>query len=220
MAKPLKKKDRLLLFTVPPLASLIIRLLHMTLKIETLFEERVKPFWENDKRVILAFWHGRLLMIPFCYKGKGIKLLISQHKDGELLARTMKWFGYDTVRGSSTRGGMAAMKTMIRSIRESDIAITPDGPKGPKYIVQEGTVALARLSGVPVVPVTFAASKKKVFGSWDAFNLPFPFSRGLFVWGKPFYVAKDADMEEARLELERQMQELTEFADRQVQKES
>ena len=219
MAKPLKKKDRLLLLIAPPLASLIIRLLRMTLKIETLFEERVRPFWEEDKRMILAFWHGRLLMIPFCYKGKGIKLLISQHKDGELLARTMKWFGYDTVRGSSTRGGTAAMKAMIRSIRESDIAITPDGPKGPKYIVQEGTVALARLSGVPVVPVTFAASKKKVFGSWDAFNLPFPFSRGLFVWGEPFYVAKDADMEEARLELERQMQELTEFADEQVQKE-
>jgi lysophospholipid acyltransferase (LPLAT)-like uncharacterized protein len=220
MAKPLKKKDRLLLFIAPPLASLIIRLLHMTLRIETLFEERVRPFWENDERMILAFWHGRLLMIPFCYKGKGIKLLISQHKDGELLARTMRWFGYDTVRGSSTRGGMAAMKAMIRSIRESDIAITPDGPKGPKYIVQEGTVALARLSGVPVVPVTFAASKKKIFGSWDAFNLPFPFSRGLFVWGEPFYVAKDADMEEARLELERQMQELTELADKQVQKES
>ncbi len=69
------------------------------------------------------------------------------------------------------------------------------------------------------MPVTFAASRKKIFGSWDAFNLPFPFSRGLFVWGEPFYVAKDADMEEARLELERQMQELTEFADEQVQKE-
>jgi len=220
MAKPLRKKDRFLLFIVPPLASLMIRFLGLTMKIETLFEERVRPFWEEDRRMILAFWHGRLLMIPLCYKGKVIRLLISQHKDGELVARAMKRFGYDSIRGSSTRGGTAAMKAMIRSIRESDIAITPDGPKGPKYVVQEGTVALARMSGVPVVPVTFASSRKKIFGSWDAFNLPFPFSRGLFVWGEPFHVAKDADLKEARQELERRMQELTEFADRQVQKES
>lgn len=220
MAKPLKKKDRFLLFIAPFLISLIIRFLGLTMRIETLFEERVRPFWEEDRRMILAFWHGRLLMIPLCYKGKGIRLLISQHKDGELLAQAMKWFGYDSIRGSSTRGGTAAMKAMIKSIRESDIAITPDGPKGPKYIVQEGAVALARLSGVPVVPVTFASSKKKVFGSWDAFNLPFPFSRGLFVWGEPFYVPRDGDMEEARQELEKRMQELTEFADNQVQKEN
>lgn len=112
------------------------------------------------------------------------------------------------------------MKAMIRSIRESDVAITPDGPKGPKYVVQEGAVALARMSGVPVVPVTFASSKKKIFGSWDDFNLPFPFSRGLFVWGEPFYVARDADIEESRLKLEKKMRELTEFADSQVLKEN
>lgn len=219
MEKPLKKKDRFLQFVAPPLASLIIRFLGLTMRIETLFEERVRPFWEEDRRMILAFWHGRLLMIPLCYHGKGIKVLISQHKDGELIARVMKWFGFDTVRGSSTRGGTAAMKAMIRSVRETDIAITPDGPKGPRYVVQEGAVALARMSGVPVVPVTFASSKKKVFRSWDAFNLPFPFSRGLFVWGEPFYVERGADIEEARQELERRMQELNEFADNKVEKE-
>lgn len=214
MSQKLKFKDRLLLTIVPPLAGIIIKALAFTIRIETLHEERVRPLWDKDERFIMAFWHGRLLMMPFCYHGKRIKLLISQHKDGDLLARAMKRFGYDSIRGSTTRGGAAAMREMIKALKESDIAITPDGPKGPRYVVQDGVIALARLAGVPIVPVTFGSSKKKVFGSWDSFNLPSPFSRGVFMWGEPIYISKEDDMEEKRKELEGTMREMTEFVDR------
>src|SRR3990172_7496428 len=202
MSQKLKFKDRLLLNLIPPLAKVVIKALAFTIRIEVLHEERVRPFWEKDERFILAFWHGRLLMMPFCYHGKRIKLLISENKDGDLLARAMKRFGYDSIRGSTTRGGASAMREMIKAARESDIAITPDGPKGPRYIVQDGVIALARLAGVPIIPVTFGSSKKKVFGSWDSFNLPYPFSRGAFMWGEPIYVSKDDNMEDKRKELE------------------
>lgn len=213
MSAKLKFKDRLLLIVVPPIARAVLKTLAFTIKIEVLHEERVRPFWGKDERFILAFWHGRLLMMPFCYHGKRIKLLISQHKDGELLAAAMKRFGYGSIRGSTTRGGTAAMREMIKALKESDIAITPDGPKGPRYVVQDGVVALARLAGVPIIPVTFGSSRKKVFGSWDSFNLPYPFSRGAFLWGEPVYVNKEDDMEKKRFELENKLKEMTEFVD-------
>jgi lysophospholipid acyltransferase (LPLAT)-like uncharacterized protein len=216
MSNKLKLKDRLLLAIAPPLAKVVIKLLAITMKIETLHEERVRQFWERDERVIIAFWHGRLLMMPLCYKGKGIRILISQHKDGELIAMVMERFGLGAVRGSTTRGGSAAMREMVKAVRDSDIAITPDGPRGPRYLVQDGAIALARLTGAPVVPLTFGSSKKKVFGSWDAFNLPYPFSRGAFMWGEPIYVPKDVDMEQKRMELEARLREMTEFVDRYV----
>ncbi|MBI4745021.1 MAG: lysophospholipid acyltransferase family protein [Deltaproteobacteria bacterium] len=213
MSQNLKLKDRLVLSIAPPIAGLLIRALAAAMKLEFLHEERVRPFWEKDERFILAFWHGRLLMMPFCYHGKGIKLLISQHKDGDLLARAMKRFGYDSIRGSTTRGGAAAMREMVKATKDYDIGITPDGPRGPKYAVQEGVIALARLTGAPILPLTFGSSKKKVFASWDAFNLPYPFSRGVFMWGEPIYVGKEDDMEEKRKELEFNLREMTEFVD-------
>lgn len=220
MSQKLKFKDRLLLALVPTIAKGIIKLLASTMKIETLHEERVRPFWDNDERFILAFWHGRLLMMPLCYKGKRIKLLISQHKDGELLAKAMERFGYSAIRGSTTRGGAQAMREMVKAIRESDsdIAITPDGPRGPRHVVQDGVIALARLSGVPIIPVTFGSSKKKVFGSWDTFNLPYPFSRGAFLWGEPFYVRKEDDLETKKKDMEERMREMTEFVDEYVRR--
>ena len=214
----LKFKDRFILAVVPPIASLIIKALAATMKLEFLHEERVRPFWEKDEKFIAAFWHNRLLLMGYSYHGKGIKILISQHKDGELIARVMEIFGFGTVRGSSTRGGAAAMREMVRAAKDSDIGITPDGPRGPKYVVQEGVIALARLTGKPILPLTFGSSKKKVFASWDAFNLPYPFSRGVFMWGEPIYVGKDDDMEEKRKELELKLWEMTEFVDGYVQR--
>jgi len=216
MSTTLKFKDRVILAVAPPIAGLVIRALAATMKLKFLNEDRVRPFWEKDERFIAAFWHNRLLLMGYSYHGKGIKILISQHKDGELIARVLKRLGFGSVRGSSTRGGAAAMREMVRASKEYDIGITPDGPRGPKYVVQEGVVALARLTGVPILPLTFGSSKKKVFASWDAFNLPYPFSRGVFMWGEPIYVGKEDDMEEKRKELELKLREMTEFVDEYV----
>ncbi len=218
MPHKLKLKDKLILTLAPTLAKIIIKVLAFTMKLEALHEERVMQFWNRDEKVIVAFWHNRLLLMGYCYHGEGIKTLISQHKDGELIARILKKLGFGSIRGSSTRGGAAAMREMVKAVKSYDIAITPDGPKGPRYVAQEGVIALARLTGRPIMPLTFGSSRKKVFGSWDSFNLPYPFSRGVFMWGEPIYVKKEDDMEEKRKELEGKLREMTEFVDEYVSK--
>jgi hypothetical protein len=147
-----------------------------------------------------------------------LKILISRHRDGELITRTVRHFGLETVRGSSTRGGIAGIKGLARALQEGyDVAIAPDGPRGPRFKVQPGIIQLARISGRPILPFTFSAFPRKVFKTWDHFVIPFPFSRGVFVFGEPIWVDRDASAEEIEtktLLLEKRLQELTEVADR------
>jgi len=114
---------------------------------------------------ILAFWHGRLFLMPYAYPGRKMTILVSEHRDGEYISRTMERFGFKTARGSSTRGGVAGLRRIVRLIREGyDAAFTPDGPRGPRGTVQPGVIVAARLSGAPIVPVAFSCSKKNSFG--------------------------------------------------------
>jgi hypothetical protein len=120
--------------------------------------------WNKGDNFIFCFWHGRLLMMPFAnLRGKG-KVLISRHRDGELIARVMKFFRLGTIRGSFRKGTVSSIREIINDLREGyDVAITPDGPKGPRYTVKDGIVELARLTGKSIVPITYSASKKKLF---------------------------------------------------------
>ena len=211
----MKLTDYLLLRLVPPLGAGLIRFVHMTMRIET----EARPDWDamNDEKrgVIFAFWHNRLLLMPYISRGRQAAVLISQHRDGELISRTMSFFGFSSVRGSSTRGGGAALRRMPKLLRKgTDVAITPDGPRGPRYQVQPGAVYLARLSGCPVYPVTFASDRFRSFNSWDRFQVPKLFSRGVFVWGKPVRVVRSDDLEEKQRELEATLREITDRADR------
>lgn len=125
------------------------------------FENHLRMVAEG-KQAIYAFWHGRLFMMPFAYRGGLMTILVSQHRDGELVARTVEGLGISTVRGSSTRGWLGGMKGLLKAVHNgSDIAITPDGPRGPRYCAQMGAVQLARATGLPIIPVSFSASKKK-----------------------------------------------------------
>lgn len=145
-------------------------------------------------RYIHTFWHGHLFLMPYAYAGGRIAILISEHTDGEYIARTMARFGHESVRGSTTSGGAAALRNAVRKAREGyDLGFTPDGPRGPRHRAQMGVVAAARLTGLPIVPVAFAASRAKVMGSWDGFILPLPFSRGVFVYGEPIVVDEVAE---------------------------
>ncbi|HEY7746101.1 MAG TPA: lysophospholipid acyltransferase family protein [Desulfuromonadales bacterium] len=178
--------DRILLAVAPFLAAWVIRLLRLLLRIEFIGEERLRTFWERREHVILAFWHDQLLLMVTGSRGPGAKILISASKDGELIARTMHYFGQGAVRGSSTRGGRAAFKAMLELAKEPfDLVFTPDGPKGPRHTIKEGVVHLARLTGRPVIPMAFACSRGHRFASWDRFLLPFPFSLGVFSFGPP-----------------------------------
>jgi hypothetical protein len=146
----------------PPLAAALIRGIGRTMRIETVNQGAVARRWEAGEASILAFWHGRQLMLPLSYAGPGIDILISRHRDGELISRTVRSFGFSSIRGSTTRGGAVALRGLIRSGRAGrDLAVTPDGPKGPRRIAQPGVIALARATGLPIFPLTFGASKKK-----------------------------------------------------------
>jgi hypothetical protein len=145
-------------------------------------------------------------------------MMISRHRDGEFIARAVKFLGIESVRGSTTRGGSSALRGMVRLYRTgANLAITPDGPQGPRHVVQMGTVELARQTGAPILPVTYGASRKKVFGSWDHFILPLPFCRVVYIWGEPVWVRREAGKEEAeekRLLLAERLRGITEEADR------
>jgi lysophospholipid acyltransferase (LPLAT)-like uncharacterized protein len=209
---------RLMLSLGPKAAFFLIMFLQKTMRIEELHGERIRELWARGENAIGAFWHGRLLMTPLVYGGQGLKILISRHRDGELISRTVHYFGLETVRGSSTRGGIAGIKGLARALQEGyDVAIAPDGPRGPRYKVQSGIIQLARITGRPIFPFTFSASPRKVLASWDHFLIPFPFSHGVFVWGEPIWVDHAAgvqEMEANALLLEKRLQELTELADR------
>jgi len=180
----------------------------------------VEQFHQEGQGIIFAFWHGRQLMMPLAYRGKKVYVLISHHRDGELIHRLIQRFGFHSVRGSTTRGGGMAFRKLIGLAKGGgDIGVTPDGPKGPKEIVKLGVIRLAKRSGLPIVPVTFACSKKKLFSSWDGFILPYPLSKGVFVCGAPIWVKAEANAEEleaTRHELEKVLIQITREADAEV----
>ena len=149
------------LSVVPPIGATIIRTLARSMHIETRGQEHVDGLYRAGQRVIIAFWHARQLMMPLTYRGTLAHILISQHQDGEIIARIVERFGFKAVRGSSTRGGVEALRELIRLGRAGvDLVVTPDGPRGPAQIAKMGVIQLARASGLPIVPLAFGCSKK------------------------------------------------------------
>ena len=211
------RERKLSLAFVPLLAAALIRLTRRTMKLAYVDRQIVEGLRAQGRSYIHAFWHGHLFLMPYSYLGRRITVMISAHHDGELIARTMKRFGHESIRGSTTSGGPAALRAAVRALRAGwDVGFTPDGPRGPKHRAQMGAMVAARLSGAPIVPVVFSASRKRVLGSWDGFIVPMPFSRGVFMYGEPIEVPGSADagqLESARLLLEQRLVDLTESAE-------
>lgn len=183
-----------------------IRLLRATIRLSHHGDAEMRRMEREGERFIIAFWHRHLLLMPYSYRGKRISVLISQHKDGELIARTMGHFGIGSSRGSSTRGGAAGFRDLLRRVREGyDLGITPDGPRGPASVVKPGAIQLAALSGLPLVPVALGASRAKYLKSWDRFVIPLPFASVALVYGEPYRVPRDAEIEPAARELEHRL---------------
>lgn len=177
-----KFKSFLMLHVIPPLVFAFLCLLRITLRVEHV--NRPSPDkWGTSFNYIVCFWHGRLLMMPFAKKGGGGKVLISRHRDGEFIARIVHYFGIGTVRGSYRKGSVSSLREILQDLQNTiDIAITPDGPKGPRYAVKKGIVELARLSGKPLLPVSYGSSKKKPFIPGTILSSPTLF-QGLFSSG-------------------------------------
>jgi lysophospholipid acyltransferase (LPLAT)-like uncharacterized protein len=180
---------RISLFLGPLACTWLMRAAAVTLRRTDVGREHPDGCAARGEAMIFAFWHGRLLMMPFVYPGLRATILISQHRDGEYISRIARRLGLGVERGSATRGGAPAFRQLVHLLRSGrNVVITPDGPKGPRGRVKSGVVELSRLSGMPIVPIGFGAFPRKVLRSWDAFVMPSPFARAAYVWGKPIYV--------------------------------
>lgn len=198
--------------------KLILPLLVRSWRVETDFPADWLARAQGGERVLLAFWHNRqigfLRLAPLL---RPVSVLVSQHGDGEIITRIMARFGIGAVRGSSTRGGTTALRKMVAATRETHMAVTPDGPVGPRYVVKDGIIALAALSGQPVFWVSWSSDRVWVFNSWDRFMLPKPFARLRFQATGPMTLSQSMKAEElsaARLELQTRMREQTAVLDR------
>lgn len=197
------------------LGKKIVQLVGKTSSGQTLTNPLVRDLKQRKKNVIYVFWHGRQFFLLWAYRHKNISLLISQSKDGELIARVGEQLGYQTIRGSSSRGGKKALVQLIRKARQGfDLAITPDGPRGPAGNVEFGVLFVASKTGLPIIPLAFGAKRKFIFKSWDKFCLPLPWSKVTVVEGAPFYVAPGDNLAEKARELAELINKTTEEADR------
>jgi lysophospholipid acyltransferase (LPLAT)-like uncharacterized protein len=196
----------------------VIRALGFTWRIRIESTDALERARALAPRVIFAFWHGRLLPLSFTHRNRRIHVLASEHADGEMLGQTIRRLGFGHVRGSSTRGGTRAILELAEKVRAGfDLGITVDGPRGPRGVVKPGVVEVARQTGAVIVPITSASNRRRVFASWDAFELPAPFARVVVRYGEPVTVAPGADralVETRRLEVERTLTRITEEADR------
>jgi lysophospholipid acyltransferase (LPLAT)-like uncharacterized protein len=142
--------------------------------------------------VVFVLWHGRLLPPTWLHRDEGIVTLASQSADGEYITRALHHWGYDIVRGSSSRGGESALRDLIRSIRRGrSVAVTVDGPRGPRHKVKFGVLQMAQLTGAPLIPLGTAASPAWRFNSWDRFLLPKPLARIRVAYGDPVVIPRD-----------------------------
>jgi lysophospholipid acyltransferase (LPLAT)-like uncharacterized protein len=170
----------------------------------------------QDRRFVYAFWHDSILLPSFLYGGTPTKVLISQHADGELITQICRHLRFDTVRGSTTRGGIEAVRQILKLGGKYNIVVTPDGPRGPRRQVQPGLVYLAARTGMSIVPVGFAFHRCWQLNSWDRFSVPWPFSPAVGVIGHPLAVPTDAsraDLETYRLRAQQAMDETTSLAE-------
>jgi lysophospholipid acyltransferase (LPLAT)-like uncharacterized protein len=166
---------------------------------------------QNHPPVIFCLWHNRLALSMVVRRRYMRKLtaLVSASKDGALLAAVLETFGVEHVRGSSSRRGpQALLELTSRAEQGYDLAVTPDGPKGPRYVVQKGVIDLAQVTGLPIIPVTFNLSRKICLKSWDGFQIPMPFSRCEMILNKPILITREAgevEREALRLELQQSL---------------
>ncbi|NIM19463.1 MAG: DUF374 domain-containing protein [Candidatus Latescibacteria bacterium] len=199
------------------LGSVVIRILGLSWRIRYIDEDQLEKARQINPSVIFAFWHGRLFPLSFTHRGQDIQVLASEHRDGETMGQTIRRLGFGHVRGSSTRGGARAIRELVAKLDGGlDLGITVDGPKGPRYVVKPGPLEVAKLSGAPIVPITASSARHWTFDSWDAFEVPKPFTHVFVRYGEPVLVPADAsaeELEERRLALEQALKAITEMND-------
>jgi len=206
---------------VPAVAAAAVSALGMTLSVRVVGIDALRPLWQTGHPLIYGVWHARILMVPWLNARlrqrqaiRRVTVLASRSRDGQLMADFAQRFGLAVVRGSSSRGGLEALRDLVRALRGGhDVAMVPDGPRGPACRLQGGVVALAAATGAPIVPLGVAASPARRLGSWDRFMVPMPFGRCGVAFGGLIEVKRHDDREDARARVERALTEATSAAD-------
>jgi len=216
MSARLKRSRRRLLewLAIHLFGGFVLRLLVYTWRLEAVNPEPVVQAMATGQRFIFAFWHNRQIGFIKIQQRYAVpaKVMVSRHGDGEIIARIVAKYGIGSVRGSSTRGGTAALKELLAATTEGHVAITPDGPVGPRYRLKQGAVLLASRSGLPVVCISWSTDRAWCFRNWDRFLLPKPFARLSADVDGPIGIPANLDadgVEAARRELEQRLNTLT-----------
>ncbi len=202
----------------PPLGSLMIRGVGSTLRVQLSGEAPVVKMVEDGQPFILAFLHGRQFLLVHELRGWPVVIMTGISYMGEIQSRIIRGFGYETIRGSKSKGGAKVLAKMTRLVRGGKIgAFAVDGPRGPYGVAKPGAVYVSKKLGVPLVPVTTSAAPSALFTSvWDRYLLPFPFSRALVHFGEIINLDDDMGDEAVRRDchmVERALDDLTREAD-------
>jgi len=164
----------------------VIGALAPTWRTRVVNEEHLNELRASGRPFIYSLWHGHLLPLLWHHRGSGVAILISEHRDGELIARAAQWLGYRLIRGSTTRGAERALLSLVRELKGGrQVAITPDGPRGPARTFAPGALIAAQRSGAPILPVAASADRAWRLKSWDRFVIPKPFARVTVAYGAP-----------------------------------
>jgi len=204
---------------IPFLVFIVLFFIGRTCRKVLINREIEKTLLDKGINPIYTFWHGRQLYFPYLYRFQNKHhTLVSPSKDGEIVGNLLKLYGFHIIWGSTFKKGAMALLSIVRIVKNGgSVALVADGSRGPAFKAQDGTIKIAKVTGVPILPITYNASRKKVLNSWDKFIIPYPFSEIVVIYGDPIYVPKDADneaMEIKRQELEKKLNEITEHVDK------
>ena len=210
--KDLKRKidDFLLLNILLPIIIFIYRLMAYTYDIKEINGAGLSPLQNKPTKYVYAFWHCQIIPNAFIYRNLKVGIVASQHKDGEIAARAVSAFGFVPVRGSTTRGGDNAIRGFVALMENGqDIAITPDGPRGPREtVIGNGIVYMAKLTGKPIIPFCNASDRAFYLRTWDKMIIPKPFAKVRVMFGEPVSVPPgitDSDYEVYRKKVENEL---------------
>ena len=205
------------------LVFLISKFIFFSIKWDCVDKNTKNLIFNNNKAYIFCSWHNRLFLGPyFLPKNRVINVLQSNHSDGMIASMILKLLKMNIIYGSSMRGGTSAFIKMIKSIQKGEsIAIIPDGPKGPKQKVKDGIIKLSQFTGAPIVPVVWSTNKYKKLLTWDNFIIPYPFSKGFYVFGKPIHVKRQLSsvhFKRIKVSVEDELNSLTESIENEISK--
>jgi lysophospholipid acyltransferase (LPLAT)-like uncharacterized protein len=185
----LSRGSRLLLM----LGQFLLHALARTWRFRVVNGDAIRALRERERAVIFSLWHGQLLPLLWFHRHQGVKILISEHRDGEVVARTAQSLGYGLIRGSTTRGANRALISLVRELEAgTEVAITPDGPRGPARTFAPGALVAAQRTQSYIIPVGVSASRSWKLKSWDHFMIPKPFARVTIAYGEPSKVIAES----------------------------